>query len=64
MTAFPLPDILHRMIAGELEQLQSKCLLARSETAERLAIASEMLWRSQQLLTRAVKDEGSLSDHP
>ncbi|UPK31156.1 hypothetical protein [Bradyrhizobium sp. 195] len=57
MTEFPLPDILHKMITGELERLQAKSVLARSAVVEHIAISSEMLWRSRQ-----VEDKGPLPD--
>jgi len=62
VTAFPLPDVLHKMITGELDRLNAKSLLARSDTVERVAISSEMLWRSRQLLGQTVEDEGPLPD--
>lgn len=58
MTTFPLPDILHRMITGELEPINATSLSARSATAERVAISNEMLWRSRRLLAQSVKEEG------
>jgi Acyl-CoA dehydrogenase, N-terminal domain len=46
----------------ELDRLNAKSLLARSDTVERVAISSEMLWRSRQLLGQTVEDEGPLPD--
>jgi cell division septum initiation protein DivIVA len=54
MTSFPLPDVLHRTITGEIERAveaqQISWMQNRSETTQQLARAKEMLWRSRQLL--------------